>query len=344
MSSAPPNNRTLKKFAFLASFAMFTLLFQMGSLERILTSSFQSTENTTGGAMSTPTSSSSYHAGRRRQPKLGDGCYHVFLDVGSNIGIHARFLYEPHKYPDSLSSVPAFDREFGSPRDNRDYCVFSFEPNPKFEKRHSELEAAYEAMGWRYKPIMAGASDRDGNFTFFHSYFEDKEWETGFSAFASKTLYGTNATAKTVDTIRLATWIQDEIQDRLIPDTLYSDNAAQGLQYSEPKVIMKLDIEGLEFNVFPDLLTTGALCNNIHYLMGEFHHSPGNHNYYPINLTSDGRHVLHHRKEGEQLAHQLLHVVEISETCMTKISLEDDEAYLEDPHEFPTPNETTATT
>ena len=31
--------------------------------------------------------------------KLADGCYHVFLDVGSNIGMHVRFLLEPHKYP-----------------------------------------------------------------------------------------------------------------------------------------------------------------------------------------------------------------------------------------------------
>jgi len=34
-----------------------------------------------------------------QQSKLGDGCYHIFLDVGSNIGIHARFLYEPDRYP-----------------------------------------------------------------------------------------------------------------------------------------------------------------------------------------------------------------------------------------------------
>ena len=27
-----------------------------------------------------------------------DGCYHVFLDVGSNIGNHVRFLYEPQLY------------------------------------------------------------------------------------------------------------------------------------------------------------------------------------------------------------------------------------------------------
>ena len=34
----------------------------------------------------------------QRQPKLADGCYHVFLDVGSNIGMHVRFLFEPFLY------------------------------------------------------------------------------------------------------------------------------------------------------------------------------------------------------------------------------------------------------
>ena len=72
--------------------------------------------------------------------------------------------------------------------------------------------------------------------------------------------------------------------------------------------------------------------------MGEFHHSPGNWNYYPINMTSDGRHILHHRKEGEEVARQLLWLPDISENCMTKISLDDDESYLTDPHELPKPN------
>ena len=55
--------------------------------------------------------------GDEGQPKLGDGCYHVFLDVGSNIGVHARFLYEPDLFPESRSSVATFAKEFGSPRD-----------------------------------------------------------------------------------------------------------------------------------------------------------------------------------------------------------------------------------
>lgn len=294
--------------------------------------------------------------------KLADGCYHILLDVGANIGIHARFLFEPDLYPDSKTSVATFAKEFGSQRDNRDYCVFSFEPNPKFEQRHLALEKAYAEMGWRYTPIFAGASNEDGNFTFFHTHMEKAEQETGFSALASKTLYGTDATPKIVPIIRLASWIQKEVEGRQLP-TPHSNTT------SEPKVIMKLDIEGLEFKVFPDLLTTGALCNNIHFLMGkldshrtqlkelqfpsllvithntlfllykkgEFHYAPGNHNYYPMNLTADGKHALNIRKEGEQLAKGLLRMIDITDGCMTRYSLDDDESYKNDPHDLPSP-------
>lgn len=267
----------------------------------------------------------------RRRSKLGDGCYHVFLDIGSNIGIHGRFLYEPDRYPDSRSSVATFAREFGYPRDNRLYCIFAFEPNPKFQKRHQDLERAYNAMGWRYTFVMAGASDTDGNITFFHSHLVNSEKENGFSALTSKTLYGTDATSRTVETVRLASWIQNEIEDRVTP-------VQQLNELSKPKVIMKLDIEGLEFKVFPDLLTTGALCKNIHLMMGEFHHAPVNQNAYPINLTSDGKHILRDRTEGKSLAEQMLHLLDISEHCMTKVSLDDDESYPTDPYDLPSQN------
>ena len=112
---------SMSKFVLLfGSCTVLTLFFQMSSLERMVISDGDD-----------ETSQS-----RIRRRKLGDGCYHVFLDVGAKIVIHTRFLYEPHRYPDSMTSVAAFAEKFGSQRDNRDYCVFAFEPNPKFEQRH----------------------------------------------------------------------------------------------------------------------------------------------------------------------------------------------------------------
>mmetsp|Transcript_17974 Transcript_17974/g.34938 ORF Transcript_17974/g.34938 Transcript_17974/m.34938 type:complete len:339 (-) Transcript_17974:39-1055(-) len=277
-------------------------------------------------SISPPSSSS-------RQPRLGDGCYHVFLDVGSNIGLHARFLYEPHHYPDSKSSVRAFEEQFGPNRDNRDYCIFAFEPNPTFRKRHLELAEAYDKIGWRYHPILAGAATVDGNMTFYHSFMVDtinRDKELGFSAVTPKTLYGKESKWVTVPTIRLASWIIREIRDRKIPDVTHSGTKIK------PKVVMKMDIEGIEYRVFPDLLLTGALCDTIDFLMGEFHYGPGDHNKFPMNLTSDGKHSLKHRKEGQALAKEMFRMVEITENCKTVISLEDDESYGTDPIDFPT--------
>lgn len=85
---------------------VFVLVFQLNGLERIMSSS-----SGTGG---TYTDNANTARELRREgtgrPKLGDGCHHVFIDVGSNIGVHARFLYEPDRYPDSKESVKAFAR------------------------------------------------------------------------------------------------------------------------------------------------------------------------------------------------------------------------------------------
>ena len=56
-----------------------------------------------------------------KKTSLGDGCYHVFIDVGSNIGMHALFLFEPYKFPRSKTSVAALQQQFGLLRDNRDF-------------------------------------------------------------------------------------------------------------------------------------------------------------------------------------------------------------------------------
>ena len=38
---------------------------------------------------------------RNDNKNMLDGCYHVYLDVGSNIGVQIRKLFEPEKYADA---------------------------------------------------------------------------------------------------------------------------------------------------------------------------------------------------------------------------------------------------
>jgi len=94
----------------------------------------------------------------------------VFLDVGSNIGNHVRFLYEWRLYPKATVARDFFEKAFGpqESRVNSDVCVFSFEPNPDHYERHEHLAKAYGSHDWRYTPIHAGVGHHAGsNITFY---------------------------------------------------------------------------------------------------------------------------------------------------------------------------------
>jgi hypothetical protein len=46
---------------------------------------------------------------------LGDGCRYVFLDLGANVGVQARKLYEQEKYKNSAKSIMNhFSKHFGT--------------------------------------------------------------------------------------------------------------------------------------------------------------------------------------------------------------------------------------
>ena len=61
-----------------------------------------------------------------------DGCYHVYLDVGTNVGIQIRKLYEPEKYPDAKIHR-IFDEHFKRKNvtSTGHICAIGCEPNPR---------------------------------------------------------------------------------------------------------------------------------------------------------------------------------------------------------------------
>jgi hypothetical protein len=206
---------------------------------------------------------------------------------------------------------------------------YTKEPNPYYKMRHRELQHAYAALGWRYYPISAGVSNDDGHLTFYHSHMKGKPGENDFSALATKTVYGTDSTPVEVPIVRLSNWIKDEIRDREIPPK------SHGYYPFGPKVVMKLDIEGLEYKVFPDLLTSGALCETIDFLFCEFHYSGDYRRFYPMNLTKDGKNVLDITR-AMRVAGNMLELMRLSEHCKTRLTLQDDESYPVDTVELPT--------
>ena len=73
-------------------------------------------------------------------PKWIPNCRKIFLDLGANIGVTVKKLFEPNRYPES-TTLPYFRKTFGyqwlrqSVRKfpNR-LCALGFEPNPIHQK------------------------------------------------------------------------------------------------------------------------------------------------------------------------------------------------------------------
>ena len=269
-----------------------------------------------------------------QEERLADGCFHVFLDVGANIGVHGRFLFEANKYPDAVVAQGFFQSQLGPPvvRDNRDLCVFAFEPNPNHHARLDKVSQAYQAMGWRYHVVKAGVSDQAQQIHFYPR--NDKHFsEWGFSAI--KVEQGMNGLADsgpvTVPVIALAQWIQQHVQGRQLPDVVYGNYNTTTTK--QPKVLIKMDIEGMEYRVIPDLLVSGVFCNAIDAIFGEVHNQ-----FFPQTLAN-GK-VLQ-QAQGLQYWQHVMLAWQVNPHCRGQWIPGDDEHYLLDGMELPTPTTTT---
>ena len=58
----------------------------------------------------------------------------MYIDVGSNVGVQVRKLYQPHLYPDA-PVLKVFDEAFGANRNLSQVCAVGLEPNPKHTER-----------------------------------------------------------------------------------------------------------------------------------------------------------------------------------------------------------------
>jgi FkbM family methyltransferase len=257
-----------------------------------------------------------------QKPSLGDGCYHVFMDVGSNKGVHGRFLFEPEKYPKS-TFTKLFDHYFGKDRKHMPICVFAFEPNPLHTEHQSATQRAYKAMGWRYHYIQAAVADKDGTMTFYrngHTHNGSTHEEWGFALVPRGDLDEARKTAITVQTVDLAAWFMENIEHRRIPDVDPS------LEMGKPMIVMKMDIESAEYRTLTHLLATGVACK-FNEIVGETHGD------WPEPIKTRGGTKLSTAKMKTNLLKSITAVMR-AEGCKPMRKF-DDESYLHDGAAYP---------
>jgi len=189
---------------------------------------------------------------------LLDGCAQVYLDVGSNIGVQVRKLFEPHLYP-GAKVLPIFDSRYGPPSrrslpsSKSGLCAVGFEANPAHESRLKAVQESYVRQGWRVHFFVPMAVDTaNGTATMWTNGLLHNSW--GASVFKRKSIREGNATQKAVSIPKLdmAAWISKHVKGRSIPKN-----------HTRPYVLAKFDIEGSEYPVLTQLANYQIVCANV---------------------------------------------------------------------------------
>ena len=188
-------------------------------------------------------------AGPAMTTRLGDGCRHVFLDVGSNRGVHVLFLTEPHLFPNSSFLARGFFASYFGPHFATDpaVCAFGFEPNAAHAERLDRLARLYRSAGRRVEFFQVAAQAEAGAITMYNHRGDDAEsdWRFGTKRLSYRPV--------NVSAVDLSTFIQREIVGRTIP-------AEPATSRFPPSVVMKMDVEGDELSLFERMLETRSIC------------------------------------------------------------------------------------
>lgn len=145
-----------------------------------------------------------------RLPDLWRNCSKgIYLDIGSNVGVQIRKLYDAHQFP-KAPVLPVFDKVFGSHRAG--VCAVGVEANPHHSTYLQTLNSYFEEQG--YQAIIlteVAASIRSGSASFFLDPNSPVEW--GASLKSGIWQPKNNGTIKAdVDLLNLPAWVVDVVR------------------------------------------------------------------------------------------------------------------------------------
>lgn len=183
-------------------------------------------------------------------PRLGDGCDHVYLDMGTNVGLQIRKLYEPDLYPNNPTEN-IFLKYFGRFRSG--VCAFGFEANPIHTDRLHKLQRAYRELGLRvYIFTETAVSTRNGNTTFFRDPGASKhnEWGAGLTLNTLASTSKLSNISVTVAMIDIVCFLRNHVILRSRPRSDVHSS-----------IVIKSDIEGHDVSVLSHLVASGMWCH-----------------------------------------------------------------------------------
>jgi len=173
-------------------------------------------------------------------------CQNVYIDLGTNRGMQLRKLYEPELYPKG-DMHKLFNKFFGGESYNKtQVCSFGFEPNRFHADRLQNLSRGYNIMGYPNVIFTETAvGSKHGNLSFFVEPPNSQTHQWGSSIFN----YKAGLTEVEVALFHISHFIKTQVISRVLP-----------IPNQPASVLVKMDIEGAEYDVLSNLLQHGTVC------------------------------------------------------------------------------------
>jgi len=231
-------------------------------------------------------------------PNVGPTCSGFYIDLGTNIGVQVRKLFEPDRYPGAAMAAK-FDKFFGARRGH--VCAIGLEPNPLHWQRLRRLETDMMSVGnWTFRYVSAAAGVGQGLM--------------GFDQPGAGISWGLSGKTRTQARTR-------RLPEVLVPQlgVSYMLNSVVSRYARSQRVptLMKLDVEdsNLEEGIISDLVGSGMLCRLVDEIVWE------NHN---VSEVIAGRKFTINPKT---VIGQAVDKMKSTPGCRTKITPFDDESY-----------------
>jgi len=190
---------------------------------------------------------------------LLDGCLHVYLDVGGNMGVQTRKLFEPRRYTSTrgarrstcVSIQHQFNKYFGKEANKRQnqVCVLGFEPNPGHLPRLRQLAERYTSRGWRTAYVFGAAGFKNTTMVFTSDQTNVVE---GGARLSGDCAEGTVPRGKAVGAVNVPVYdFAEFLKTHVIKREVPKGNGEL------PRVVAKVDIETAEYPLLGALLAKG---------------------------------------------------------------------------------------
>jgi len=194
--------------------------------------------------------------------KRSTPCSHIFIDLGSNIGDSIEKFVDPHNHQYQHSRLAKLVREHQWRA--KDFCIYGFEGNPRFNERLEALEKSLASVTKRIRIFTETvATTRNGLVPFYldmHS-FQHNFWGSSLVA-SHKDVWMSGNKSIQVYGIDFSSFLARVLRCS-IPSCFHRRKAKT--------VVVQMDVEGEEYSILRQMLLRNMLCGVVDYLLVEFH-------------------------------------------------------------------------